>query len=595
MKHEKTMVKSDKFGAVFIVFTFFFLVILTGLAAIADAYTLPPARRVTWQGNAGVSGDIPVRNTICATIDAGTYGNGTTDASTVINNAIANCPVGQVVYLPAGTYKTKYELVINKGITLRGAGMGLTIIKPEVGTGLSSGGSSYGNKVIKTGSQYSDWNLSTVTWKNITGNPVKGDTLITTTAAHGFSAGDWVHMDMLGSTTGPPRVDNNGSEGGGEYLGRFGTRTIGQMVQVVTVPSSTTFTINIPLMWDYNSTYSPQVAKLPNIIEGIGLEGFTIENYAANIAYLVDMSWSANSWMYHVELHGVKFTFMNLYQTSRVTLRGNKIHGRASTEIAQPMEGYGLRIWVRNTALLVEDNIIHDCAMFIMTNGNAEGNVFAYNYFTAPTHGANGYTGATVWFHGAYSTMNLFEGNIFESKIINDLYHGSSGVNTFYRNKITNETGSSGSRNWIFDLESYSQWYNIVGNVLGTNGYETTYLQNMTSTANKAIYSVGADFSYGSIPNDPLVNSTMLRHYNWDSVTKGTRLCSDSGEPGCQGGANDTSLPASLYLSSKPSWWGSSVWPPIGPDVPGDAASIPAKDRFLNVAPAKIPSPPVLH
>ena len=28
-------------------------------------------------------------------------------------------------------------------------------------------------------------------------------------------------------------------------------------------------------------------------------------------------------------------------------------------------------------------------------------------------------------------------------------------------------------------------------------------------------------------------------------------------------------LPQSLYLSGKPSWWGAVPWPPIGPDVTG--------------------------
>src|SRR6266571_2475923 len=32
--------------------------------------------------------------------------------------------------------------------------------------------------------------------------------------------------------------------------------------------------------------------------------------------------------------------------------------------------------------------------------------------------------------------------------------------------------------------------------------------------------------------------------------------------------ANQT-LPASFYLSAKPSWWGTMPWPAIGPDVTG--------------------------
>jgi hypothetical protein len=36
-------------------------------------------------------------------------------------------------------------------------------------------------------------------------------------------------------------------------------------------------------------------------------------------------------------------------------------------------------------------------------------------------------------------------------------------------------------------------------------------------------------------------------------------------------------LPASLYLTSKPSWFGTVAWPPIGPDVSGMANELPAQ------------------
>ena len=70
----------------------------------ASAEIIPQDRRVDWS-QAGIPGGIPNRTTICATINATTYGNGTTDATTAIQNAIDDCPANQVVYLPAGTYK----------------------------------------------------------------------------------------------------------------------------------------------------------------------------------------------------------------------------------------------------------------------------------------------------------------------------------------------------------------------------------------------------------------------------------------------------------------------------------------------------------
>src|SRR6266851_4339860 len=58
---------------------------------------IPPERITVW--NPGVPGGIPVRTTVCATISASTYGNGTTDAAAAINSALAACPSGQVVML----------------------------------------------------------------------------------------------------------------------------------------------------------------------------------------------------------------------------------------------------------------------------------------------------------------------------------------------------------------------------------------------------------------------------------------------------------------------------------------------------------------
>ncbi|HEX9487763.1 MAG TPA: glycosyl hydrolase family 28-related protein, partial [Gemmatimonadales bacterium] len=80
---------------------------------------IPPERITVW--NPGVPGGIPVRTTVCATISASTYGNGTTDAAAAINSALAACPSGQVVMLPAGTYLVKSPIQLFKSnVVLRG-------------------------------------------------------------------------------------------------------------------------------------------------------------------------------------------------------------------------------------------------------------------------------------------------------------------------------------------------------------------------------------------------------------------------------------------------------------------------------------------
>jgi hypothetical protein len=46
----------------------------------------------------------------------------------------------------------------------------------------------------------------------------------------------------------------------------------------------------------------------------------------------------------------------------------------------------------------------------------------------------------------------------------------------------------------------------------------------------------------------------------------------------------DHSIPASLYLSGKPSWWGSLAWPPFGPDLTPKEGPIPAQLRYDAMA-----------
>jgi hypothetical protein len=69
---------------------------LWGVAlAASSSWTgiIDPARATDWS-TAGVTGDIPNRTTICATLNPGA-------TAAQINSAIASCPSGQVVQLGA--------------------------------------------------------------------------------------------------------------------------------------------------------------------------------------------------------------------------------------------------------------------------------------------------------------------------------------------------------------------------------------------------------------------------------------------------------------------------------------------------------------
>ena len=81
------------------------------LAAFASTSTcaemIPADRRTDWNPGAtvGVPGGIPHRTTIGVTVDAAKYGTGSVDASNALGAANDACPSGQVVFIPAGTYR----------------------------------------------------------------------------------------------------------------------------------------------------------------------------------------------------------------------------------------------------------------------------------------------------------------------------------------------------------------------------------------------------------------------------------------------------------------------------------------------------------
>jgi len=75
---------------------------------------------------------------------------------------------------------------------------------------------------------------------------------------------------------------------------------------------------------------------------------------------------------------------------------------------------------------------------------------------------------------------------------------------------------------------------------------------------------------------DPLVLGTLLRWGNYDYFSQTTHW--DPQElPAGETAPADQTLPASLYLADKPSWFGSVAWPAIGPDVSGMSNKLPAQ------------------
>ncbi len=147
---------------------------------------IPPNRICDWTPgvNVGVPGGIPNRTVIGSTVDAAVYGTGSADASAALSAAIDACPSGQVVMIPVGTYRldSRVYRASAGNITIRGAGMGKTILKAASNT-----------QVLLLGT--ADWPRPTAGLA-ITAGATKGSTVLTVADATSIAVGKLVRIQQ---------------------------------------------------------------------------------------------------------------------------------------------------------------------------------------------------------------------------------------------------------------------------------------------------------------------------------------------------------------------------------------------------------------
>jgi hypothetical protein len=149
-------------------------------------------------------------------------------------------------------------------------------------------------------------------------------------------------------------------------------------------------------------------------------------------------------------------------------------------------------------------------------------------------------------------------------------------------------------------LDGHARFMNVIGNVFGDSSqwsrYETEGVDSSTSIFNLGFK--GNCSGCINLSNHTHVKRTLFRWGNWDNVTNDTRWCSDATSPctasevpsGITNYPNpvpaNLNLPDSFYLVSKPAFFGSLPWPPIGPDVMG--GNLSGSGGYANKTPARI-------
>jgi hypothetical protein len=548
---------------------------------------IPAARRTEWRP--GIPGGVPARTKRCATL-AERWGDGKADAAPAIQEAIDACPEGEVVYLPAGTYRLKKHLVIPKGIVLRGAGPERTRLRAEV----------EGTAVVYISNLWIEYGAPPV---DVTADVPKGAREIPVADASRFSVGEIVQIDQLDD---PAYVYRGGlrwyvrgpdPRDGRRPVSRDGHRCQGQTVEVVG-KTPTSLRIGTPIHLGFKRALHPQVyaPSGPRTHSGPTVRWAGVEDLYVTGGRngMILMIAAAYSWIRNVESDGSTTTgrgqvghHVDLESCYRCVVRDSYVHD--ASDVVQGGGAYGISVHSQSSECLVENNVVVNLNKPIVTQASGGGNVIAYNYVDdAWTRAAPGLQETAIDAgHAAFPHMELFEGN-WAGHLGTDVVWGNSGWITFFRNYASGQQrrGRAAPERWdvaAVGLEARGVELNVVGNVLGAPGgglaYEVT--SRPPGTGRAAIYRIGhrADGGGGTGDSDRYEDprrpgstaATLLRHGNFDHATGTVRW-----DPRTR----SRELPPSLYLEEKPPFFGDHPWPWVDPTGREKLHVLPAKLRF---------------
>jgi hypothetical protein len=543
---------------------------------VSAVYDLPADRRINW--SAGIPGGIPNRTTICANVKNAPYnavGDGIHDDTAAIQAAIAACPVNQVVLLPAGTYRISGTLTLDKGIVVRGEGPDKTRIIQYANSHIFA--------IVGPNTPFS-WgqeNPAAGTNINITSGGAKGTdtvTLADASLASLISVGDLLWVDQLND---PELVNPVGTEDFCIWcgLGANGSRAMAE-VKLVKARNGTTVQFDQPLYYNFQAQFQPRVVRLTQggTVRGAGVEDLYV-TWATGVtdSYGFRFFVAAFSWLKNVESYYCPSKHVEIGFSYGIEIRDSYIH-ELPPEYFVGDRGYGVSIYAASTASLIENNIFYYLhAPVIIGSSGGAGNVIGYNFFEKTSHFQPNWCMYNIGTHGAHTYMNLWEGNIL-NKAAFDSTHGSGSHQVVLRNYI-NRIVNCTQMIAAVDVRTLNYYLSFLGNVLGTLGCPGSVEQvpYLSFDNNPVLWIIGMTTLTG-YPGDPKVNQTLIRHGNWECPNNAVQW-----DPNIA----DHNIPASLYLSSKPAFFGNLSWPAIGPDPNNPSivlnGMIPAQVRYNQI------------
>ncbi len=566
--------------------------IIVNSALPSDSNLIPTSDIIDWS-NAGIlkpdgTAGIPT-STRCATLDAATANLDTINlAIKQCSNSSAAISTNKEVYLGPGTYnlvKTASHpdgtIKLNcsssnlancaRNVTLRGAGPNQTILKfPDAGSGRGDIG------IIGSGSITAGFN-NVSGYINLGGASQpdvynKGDTTLIL-ATSGINAGDILQIDQTNDN-----IDvtvNTGSKCS-SCSRNSGERSQQQWVKVVRIIDANHLEISPGLyMSNWKKERSPQAKVWKDFVEMVGIEDLKIENTKAMSNIMISHAY--NCWVKNVRSENSERAHVWMMEGARLELRQNYFY---ETNVPTGDNRGIFRIAASDDLYI--DNIFEGVPQTISLWA-VYGSVIAYNFLTYMQNGVSSMS-AGLAPEGGGSAMNLFEGNFSNGINFNNL-HGSNWHNTAFKNRLVGYERNKIQVTIPVVNGIFNRYQNIIGNILGKDGFHTNLDATNTAQIHTSIYSFG--FGYERVSTDlgydPLSLSTVNRKMNYDYKTKGIQLGS---------GENLVTLPDSLVFSARPDWWDRPIWPPFDPRNPSasDYKNLPAGNRWALANPGAVPT-----
>jgi hypothetical protein len=600
----------------------------TSTPAGGDGGSILPADRnagANWSSAGLLSvGGIPSRTMVCATVRP--LGSGQDD-TTNIQSAINSCPVGQAVSLGAGSFTIAEGnfVLLDKGITLRGAGPGITTLQRTNGAKIGSyQPGSKPSPIIIVGPQR--WNNNT-TSTTLTADAAAGTNSVAVANPSGFSVGQIVLLDEAsgaGWRTDPQKrgqiwaspdfrvvwQKHNPNQSYDDFNASTYPYTSGSAgcwfsncdrptneIKQISAISGNIITFNSPITISYRASHQAQLYyyQTPHTTNA-GVENMTLSGGDdGNLRF----EWAAYCWAQNVESELWLNEGFAIDNSFRVQLEGFYVHNAV-----WPVPGgggYAISLSHGSSEILIENGISMQANKVMVARSSGAGSVVAYNYMD------DGYIGGQeAWqeigvngSHMVGSHHILFEGN-HGFNMDSDKTHGNSIYHTFFRNQgrgvrarftsisgiVVDDASRQPGRNGPLRAAgsmAYTYWFSWIGNALGAPGAMNGWVYETAFTGGSpGIWMLGWD-DVSPYPTDARVADTALRHGNYDYVTNSVHW-----DPTI---SNQT-LPNSLYLSKKPAFFNAGsgyTWPWVNPTGTPQLYALPAKARYEAGTPFRQP------